>query len=271
MQPNGPVTIIQAVGFYVGSFKAQDTYDSLHRELFKFVNWCGPERLLSAINPSEIGEYAEQVGGTGTTPQAAERLQVVREFLVYARKKGLIDKNLAQHVRIRKSRSRHIGVHVQEIAERIELTPDGHAQLIAQLEQLKSERAPLAVQIQKAAADKDVRENVPLEAAREQLGHVESRIREIENTLKAAVVMDSSRQEKGQTVKLGMRVHVKDLTTNRETSYMLVGRTETNPLEGKISDVSPLGRALVNRSVGQEVEVETPRGKTRYRILKVSV
>lgn len=271
MQPNGPVTLIQAVGSYVSSFKAQNAYDSVHRELFKFVNWCGPERPLSGISPSEIGEYAEQVGGAGTTPQAAERLQVVREFLVYAKKKGLIDKNLAQHVRVRKSRSRQVRVQIQENPGRIELTRDGHAQLVAQLEQLKSERVPLALQIQKAAADKDVRENVPLEAAREQLGHVESRIREIENTLKAAVVMDASQREKGQAVKLGMCVHLKDLATNREMSYILVGRTEANPLEGKISDVSPLGKALVNRSVGEEVEVETPRGKSRYRILNVSM
>ena len=72
-------------------------------------------------------------------------------------------------------------------AEPVELTREGLVRLQDELEKLKAERGPLAAQIRRAAADKDVRENVPLEAAREQLGHTESRIRTIEGTLTAAV------------------------------------------------------------------------------------
>lgn len=262
-------TLLEVVGIYVDSFKAKDSDQSLHRELTKFIKWCGPNRSFTDISPSEIGDYAEQVGGTGTTPLATERLQVVRGFLSYARKQGLIEVNLAQHVRIRKAKNRG-RVSTKTGVEAIGLTAEGHSKLQSQLASLKSERQPLALQIQKAAADKDVRENAPLEAAREQLGLVEGRIREIEDTLKKAVVVDASKRKKSKIVDIGTKVSVKDKETGKQTSYTLVGRTESNPLEARISDVSPLGKALVGKTVGDEIDVVTPGGLVRYSVTRVS-
>jgi transcription elongation factor GreA len=138
------------------------------------------------------------------------------------------------------------------------------------LERLKAERGPIAIQIRKAAADKDVRENAPLEAAREQLGYLESRISSLEATLRTSVVIDPSQQQVAQNAKVGTRVSIKDLSNGREMSYTLVSAFEANPLEGRISDVSPMGKALVGHATGQEVEAVTPRGKVRYRILEIS-
>lgn len=263
-------SLIEVVGAYVDSLKAKDNVESVHRELYRFVQWCGPDRHFGQINPSEIGDYADQIGGTGTSPQATERLQVVRGFLSFARKKGYIEVNLAQHVRIRKSKTRSRTGIQSAGAEVMEITATGHADLLTQLEKLKSERAPLAVQIQKAAADKDVRENAPLEAAREQLGLVESRIREIESTLKVAVVVDPTKGKRSEVIKIGSKFSVKDVEAGRQTSYTLVSQTEANPLEARISNVSPLGKALMGRRAGSEVEVDSPRGKIRYSIIKVS-
>ena len=264
------VLLQEAVGTYVGTLSSNDDYVRLHKELYRFVHWCGPQRSLEDITPPEIGNYAEQQGGTGTSPQAAARLQIIRTFLRYARKKGLITQNLAVHVRVRRSKSRAKDAQAREAKQAIELTPEGHAQLLEELEKLKGGRAPLAVQIRMAAADKDVRENAPLEAAREQLGMVESRIITIEETLKDAVVMKAGSRVGGASVKLGARVSMKDLNTGRGTKYMVVSPSEAKPLDGKISDASPMGKALIGRSKGQEVEVQTPRGKTRYLILSVS-
>ena len=151
----------------------------------------------------------------------------------------------------------------------MQLTPEGHATLVAEMERLKGERAPIAAQIRSAAADKDVRENTPLEAAREHLGRVESRITEIESTLKNAVVVDPSRVV-GQSVTVGARVLLRDIGTGRKTKYVVVSAREANPLEGRISDASPVGRALIGKAAGEEVEVKTPRGAQRYRIEEVS-
>ena len=99
---------------------------------------------------------------------------------------------------------------------------------------------------------------------------VEYRIETIEETLKDAVVNGAAARAISRTVKLGAGVSMKDLDTGREMSYMLVSPSEANPLEGKISNASPLGKAFIGRRVGQVVEVETPRGKSRYRVVGVS-
>ena len=265
------VTVLEAARQYLGSLATDSNRDQVQKELFRFVHWCGTDRILPELTPPELDEYVDQVAGSGATPQAADRLHVVRRFLTYAKKEGMIPKNMVQHVRVRKATSKNRRGGGQGIMETVELTQDGHTKLVADLEKLKAARSHLAVQIRKAAADKDVRENVPLEAAREELGHTESRIRSIESTLISAVVIDPTGNKTSKMVKLGMRVAVKDLKSGRETSYTVVSPSEANPLDGKISDVSPLGKAIIRRSVGQEVDVVTPRGEIRYRILKVSL
>ena len=102
------------------------------------------------------------------------------------------------------------------------------------------------------------------------MGLLESRIREIESTLKGSVIVSSTREDGAQTIRVGALVLLEDVATGRELTYVLVGAREANPLQGKISDVSPVGRALVGRSAGQEVEVDSPRGRLHYRIVKVS-
>ncbi len=268
--PGESTTLLEAVRLYLAGAKPKENQEEVQRELDRFAHWCGLDRTISELRPPEIGDYAEQMSGSGTSPQAAKRLQAIRDFLSYAKKKGLTTSNLASHVRIPKAKVRGGGPGGRSGEASAELTPDGHAQLVAELERLKGERPPLAIQIRKAAADKDVRENVPLEAAREQLGLVESRIFELERILKTAIIIDPSKQRAAPTVGLGRRVVVKDLGSGQKTTYVVVNRTEASPLEGRISDVSPLGKALISRAVGQEIEVQTPRGITRYSIVKVS-
>ena len=267
MVQNGHTTLLQTIGEYIPTLKEEEA--DTHKELQRFVSWCGPNRIISDMSPSLIGDYADKVAGTGTTPQAAERLQVVRKFLSFARKKGFIEVNLAQHVRIRRARTRQLRGTVKEVTH-IQLTADGHTQLVRELEGLKSQRGPLAIEIQRAAADKDVRENAPLEAAREELGRVESRIRDIEITLNNAVVIDASDPSRSLTVKLGTIVSVQDTSSGRKSQYTVVSASEANPLDYKISDVSPIGKALLGRAAGHEVDADTPRGTMTYKILRIT-
>jgi len=142
--------------------------------------------------------------------------------------------------------------------------------MVNQLAELKGQRAPLALEIQKAAADKDVRENSPLEAAREQLGQVEARIREIESTLIKAVVIDDSGKFKSLTVQRGTAVWVQDVKSGKKFKYTVVDASEANPLESKISDVSPLGKVFLGQQAGQQVEAKTPGGTVNYKILGIA-
>jgi transcription elongation factor GreA len=242
------------------------------KELQRFVQWCGPHKAMGDVTPSMIGDYVERVIGSGTTPQAPERLQAVRQFLSFAHKEQIIERKLAQHVRVRRARPRHGMGSLQEDS-RIQLTAEGHDQLVSELETLKGRRPDLAEAIRLAAADKDVRENAPLEAAREDAGRVEGRISEIEQTLNNAVVVDPAAVARSRVVKLGAVVSVVDVSVGRKSSqpadYTVVSASEVKPPE-KISNVSPLGGALLGRAIGHEVEVKTPRGMMKYKILNIS-
>ncbi len=274
MALNGHTTLIQAFGQYVSkhvmSMKGDKAETS--KELQRFVQWCGPHKVMGDVTPSMIGDYVERVIGSGTTPQAPERLQAVRQFLSFAHKEQIIERKLAQHVRVRRARPRFGTGSLQEDS-RIQLTEEGHEQLVAELESLKARRPELSEAIRLAAADKDVRENAPLEAAREDAGRVQGRISEIEQTLNNSVVMDAAAIARSRVVKLGAVVSVLDLSPERRSSqpadYTVVSASEVKPPE-KISDVSPLGGALLGRSVGHEVDVQTPRGMMKYKILGIS-
>ena len=271
MESTDSVSLGNVVHRYLGNLKSASGYAEAQQELFRFVQWFGRARAVPNLKPFEIKDYAEQIGGSGVTEHATERLREVRKFLSFARKNGLTEQNLAHHLRIPKSGSRTSRSLRGGERETVELTAKGYSQLSSELEKLKGQRGPIALQIRQAAADKDVRENVPLEAAREQLGYLESRIRQIEETLKRAVIIDSSRPREGQVAKVGSKVALKDLDSERQVEYTVVSATEANPLEGKISDVSPVGKALVGGTAGLEIDVVTPRGSLRYRILRVSL
>ena len=274
MEPNGHTTLIQAFGQYVSKYVVTMKGDKAEtsRELQRFVQWCGPQKVMGDVTPSMIGDYVEKVIGSGTTPQAPERLQAVRQFLTFAHKEKFIERKLAAHVRVRRARPRY-GAGTLQAETQILLTAEGREELVNELDALKARLPELAEAIRKAAADKDVRENAPLEAAREDSGRVQGRIAEIEQTLNYAVVMDASAIAKSRVVSLGAVVSVMDVSPGRSSSqsadYTVVSASEVKPPE-KISNVSPLGKALLGRAVGHEVDVKAPRGMMKYKILGIS-
>lgn len=251
----------------------------LSNQVWRFVDDLGKdrkdkERKMSDIKGREVEEYVKR---SYAGPQSAEPLQAVKDFLKYADKQNLTwtdlkgKHTLANHLRIPRPKSQAKSTYARDgqAANVIELTPEGHQNLVGELEDLKAQRGPIAEQIRKAAADKDVRENAPLEAAREHQGQVEARIREIENTLEIVEIVDPSARKKA-VVQMGSRVLLRDLESKREVQYTIVSALEAKPLEGKLSDKSPIGKNVINEPEGKEVEVITPGGKITYLILKVS-
>ena len=259
------LTLIEALSHYVGSLRAKASQTEAQRHLVRFVQWIGPDKLLKDIQPSEIGEFGDHVLSTGV--QSTTRIQSVRKFLNYLQKKDLVEQNLSQHIRVR-SKKKSIKDGTRLLGEVVEITQQGHKDLVRELAKNKAERLPISEEIRRAAADKDVRENAPLEAAREQLGHIESRIRQLEDTLKVAKVVDG-RKTRSKMATLGSTVVIKDIDTGKQSEHMIVGAMEAAPLDNKISDVSPVGKAVLNHSAGQEVRVDTPRGPVDYKIIKV--
>ena len=268
LESSQTVTLLDAVGIYVSSLKTKAANAPSQQELLRFARWCGSDRIIADIQPSVVENYGTQAASSAARIDASERLREVRKFLTFALKKGLISQNLAQHIRIPKAKVPP-RTGRSEGSAAIEMTADGRTQIEGELEILRTKRGPLAGDIRRAAADKDVRENAPLEAAREQLGQLESRITEFERTLEAAVIVDTS-GKRSKSIGMGSKVVLKDLNSGRETTYTVVSAFEANPLEGKISDASPVGKALMNQAVGQRVSVSTPRGTVKYQIKRVT-
>ncbi len=249
---------------YVKDLKQEDKQKA-QPEIAKFIRWVG-DRGADTLMAAEVGEYSESFGSRATTVEAAERLSHVKNFLNYLRKRGHIEANLAPHLRLRKSRTSASKVKsLSGKSVEIKLTRAGHSDLTKRLAQLQDDRVRLASEIHKAAADKDVRENAPLEAARENQGMVAARIREIEATLKQSVVIDDDGKDRSR-VRIGSKVTLKDKAASRSVSYQLVEPNESNPLSGKISVVSPVGAAILGRMAGDEVRVKTPSGPHTYVI-----
>ncbi|NQU97029.1 MAG: GreA/GreB family elongation factor [Chloroflexi bacterium] len=240
-------------------------------ELRRFMRWLGTERPVASIRPPEIGDYGDMIGAHGTTPDAAERLGMVKLFLTQLRKQGSVGMNLAQHLRLRKGRSSAGRAKAILGHQVVRLTKTGYADLTKKLEQLQAERLRWTEEIHEAAQDKDVRENAPLEAAREQQGMVMAKILEAQATLNMAVVIDPSKGVAGETkqIQLGSKFLLLDVSAEQETSYQLVEPDESSPLSGKISSASPVGAAMLGRSPGDQVRVQTPMGQQVYEVLKI--
>ncbi len=247
----------------------QDTKKSAQPEIAKFVRWMGADRLIDTIIPSEIGEYNEIFGAKTATRDATERLSAVKLFLTFLKKKEHIEVNLAQHLRLRKSRMSSRAVVVSNPTRSVKLTQSGYNDMTKQLVSLQEERIKIVADIQRAAADGDVRENAPLEAAREAQGMAVGKIREIEATLKVAVIIDASEQD-ATRVHIGSKIELTDTETNKTIKYQLVEPNEANPLASKISIVSPVGSAILGHRLGDEVKVKTPRGNNTYKISKTA-
>jgi transcription elongation factor GreA len=233
------------------------------QEVYKFVRWYGEKRPLIGLTIPEVANYAEQI--TFSTTEVVEKLGILKTFLAYAHKQGLTRTNLAVHLKSKKTPPKSASPLKRRSHRKVLLTSQGYTDLKAELTTLKNERPRIAEELQKAASDKDFRENAPLEAAREYQGQLEARIRKLESTLKMAILVDEQ-QAGGREITFGDAVVLRDLASGEQVSYTLVDASEANPIEGKISVVSPMGQALLGRMKGQNVGVKAPAGVLHYQI-----
>ena len=147
------------------------------------------------------------------------------------------------------------------------ITKIGKKELEEELANLISQRKEIAEEVATARDFGDLRENSEYDAARKKQGWAESRISEIENILQNAVIIGDG--EKGK-VGLGNQVQLKNLENGKTVKYSIVGAVEANPLEGKISNESPIGIQLMGKKLGEEMEISTPKGSIKYEIVEIA-
>ena len=150
------------------------------------------------------------------------------------------------------------------------LSRDGVQKLQDELKELKtSERPTVRAALQRAREFGDLSENAEYSAAKERLMFLEQRIAKLEETLSRARLIENENIPDDK-VYIGATVELKDLTKKKGLIYTLVSPEEADFEEGKISTVSPIGKGLLGKEEGDEVEIEVPAGKLHYKILKIS-
>lgn len=147
------------------------------------------------------------------------------------------------------------------------LTQQGVDELRAELGELTAQRAVIAENIKSARELGDLAENAEYQSARQDQERNETRIAEIEHIL--ANVQIIAAPKKNGAVALGSRVKLES-PNGRTKEFQVVGTVEADPLEGKISDESPIGQALIGKKVGDEVEIKTPADTTKYKVVEIS-
>ena len=149
-------------------------------------------------------------------------------------------------------------------------TQQGYQELVDELHYLKHEkREKIKNDIAVARSFGDLSENSEYDEARNEQAKNEARIKELEELVENAVILDESQIDTG-VVSLGSTVKVVNLGLNAEITYDLVGSNEANPLENKISDLSPIGAALIGKQAGDDVVVEVPNGTVKMKVHEVS-
>ncbi len=155
------------------------------------------------------------------------------------------------------------------MSDEILLTEEGYEELEEELRHLKEEkRKEVAEKIKIARDYGDISENAEYDEAKNEQAFVEGRIKKLEKMLENARVVKKD-EINNHTVNVGNAVELKELGSEEVYTYTLVGSAEADPLQNKISNQSPIGKAVIGNSIGDEVEVETPEGTVEYRILSI--
>ncbi len=262
MSPDKNMNLAEAANMFLATLPQAEKQSHTH-EINNFIRWFGVNQPVSGLTAPEVGNYAEHAVQSGA--DYLQQLKPVKAFLSYLKKKGVTATNYSNHLRPSQTLKKAPKTNPQRVTESSTLTQQGHADLTQQLEGLKKELPRLTEEITKARADKDFKENSPLDAAREAKAQVQSRINELEAVLKSAVLLDGN-SAIAATADIGCTVNLKNVDSGEILQYKLVDQREADPLQGKISIVSPLGKSLLGKTPGAMVEVKAPVGLFRYMI-----
>lgn len=277
-------TLIKSVNLYTNRMR-KSRKETIKNDLSSFIQWLtislenksydensNLENInLNIIEPFFIEQYVKITNLKHSNQNASKKLTVARDYLNYIHTEGFTESNLGNHIRNKKGRrsgsvSLKSKVHEGDL---VEISKEYHDSLEKELNVKYKEREDVVVDINKAAADKDFRENAPLEAAREKQGLIESQIKTIEETLRKSVIFNTKRSnKKNKIAQIGSKVTLEK--ENKRTKINLVASPEADVNLSKISLESPLGKALLGKGENDHVTILAPAGEIKYKIVKVT-
>lgn len=261
----GTITIGEASGEYLKTLSNEKRAHTI-AEINKFVRWYGRERRFSGLTADEVGNYAERLSQADS--DSSKKLDLIKTFLVMAHKEGWTKSNLSLSIKVKKGKVKTLGPTRKNAKEAVPLTQAKYDELKIELENLRTKRISVIGDITRAAADKDLRENAPYHAAREQKSLIEGKIMEIEEILECAEIFDEN-QKKSLAVCVGDTLILERAGTDQPMQYTLVNPKEVELSKGKISVTSPVGKAALGKLEGATIEVQAPGGKRYFCIKKI--
>ena len=233
-----------------------------NKEVIRFGKWYGFEQNVVDITPILVEEYSNKVLANNLSTNV-NSVQELRKFIRFINPKLTTGLRLKRKQKFSKNSSTF-----NSAMELSTLTKAGYKAKSQELTELKKGRLEIAEQIKIAAADKDVRENSALEAAREAQGKLEAQINELETVLfKSKVVNEKTKKN---IISIGSQVLIQETLSKKSSTYTIVAPIEASPLDMRISSQSPVGNALLQRKSGDIVDIKTPGGLVTYKIKKVS-
>ena len=264
-------TFNEALQQFVAHRKGAKKATEGHQEINRFILWIGRDRKLEELSPSEVSDYAQHISLGGS--ESAHRIGPVKAFLTFLKEQGMIETGLAAHLRVPRTRRTAVrkagdGASVLSTPKRY-VSQDGYDKMLSERDDLKREQVAVVEEIRVAMADKDFRENAPLDAAKEKQGIIEARIRELNASISESHILSDTSNQQHFRVTVGNNVTLKDMDSGKKVLYTLVDMREADVAAGKISTASPVGQALMDKAVGEEVSINVPRGTLRYLIEKV--
>ena len=277
-------TLIKSVNLYTNRMR-KSRKETIKNDLSSFIQWltisldnksydesANLENInLNIIEPFFIEQYVKLTNLKHSNQNASKKLTVARDYLNYIHTEGFTESNLGNHIRNKKGRrggsvSLKSKVHEGDI---VEISKEYHDSLEKELHVKFKERENVVIDINKAAADKDFRENAPLEAAREKQGLIESQIKTIEETLRRSVIINTKKSnKKNKIAQIGSKVTLEK--ENKRTKINLVASPEADVNLSKISLESPLGKAIMGKVENDHVTVSAPVGEIEYKIVKIT-
>jgi transcription elongation factor GreA len=266
-----PLSISQAINQFVDHLKESKQALQGQQELLRFQARIGRDKPMSTLHAIEVGEYAKWT--TENVEDPSTRLDPVKKFLTFANRRGWTENSLARYAAAPRRNRRRFqntgqnGTYTGTPSAR--LSQERHTELQVELQRLRDEVPQIREAIRLARSDGDVRENAPLDAAKDHQGIIESRIRVLETSIANAQIRSDTGSAAVTRSTVGARVTLKDVGSGRVVSYTLVDIREADAATGKISTQSPVGHALLDRTVGEEVTINVPRGTLQYLVQKI--
>lgn len=256
------VTASEAMEHFEGSLANEPEKAEVELPVVRaFVSWFGLDRSMGELRGGDVSTYVKT-----KTDGSPVHVEPLRAFLAYCSRLAFTPENLVPALGA-SGGARGGRANAELGGDAFYVTLDGLRHIEEQLATEKAKRPMIAQKLHDAMADKDFRENAPLDAARDEQGQLEAHIRDLETRLRNAVIIDE--QAKGGLANVGSVVKLVNLDTSREQTFTLVSATEVNPALGKISIQSPVGTAVMNRGTGDEVTVNAPSGPVKFRIVEV--